>query len=376
MNVYVCELACELGQCGHYVDIYTRVHDPDDQQQIRLAKNVRLIHLKAGKIGPIPKLALFRYLDEFIGELEKFQKRHNLCYDIIHSHYWLSGYVGARVQNIWKIPHVSMFHTLGKIKNLTGVLPPEPSLRINTERQLAQSCDRIIAATLTEKEELLQYYGALPETVAVVPCGVNPDRFRPVDTAAARQKIGLDMQSELVLYVGRFDPLKGLDHLLSAIKQLVSVMPRLKLAVIGGDGEHTEERQNIHALCRRLAIEPVVAFIGSVDQQDLPFYYSAADVLAVPSHYESFGLVALESLACGTPVVATRVGAINAIIKEGQSGYIIPEASPPLIAAGIQACLSSSPKQIQTAEEIRKTVLKFAWNHVTDAIMAEYCALI
>jgi len=380
MNVYVRELAGELGRRGHHVDIYTRYHDPRDKQLIRLSKNVRLIHLKAGKNGQMPKLAMFPYLDDFIDELEKFQKHHGLCYDLIHSHYWLSGQVGAWAQHFWKIPHVIMFHTLGKIKNLTGVSLPEPKLRINTEKQLVQSCHRTIAATLTEKEHLIQHYNALPETVAVAPCGVNLNLFRPIDKTTARQKIGFDNHCKLVLYVGRSDPLKGLDRLLEAIKLLASGWQpdagRLKLVIIGGDVEDMAEKQKTDNLCKRLAIDHIVTFIGSVDQQKLPFYYSAADVLAAPSHYESFGLVALESLACGTPVVATRVGAIDTIIKKKQSGYIVPEASPPLIAEGIKACLNSPESPVQTAEAIRATVLKFGWNRVADAIIAEYCALI
>ncbi len=375
MNVYVRELAGELGRRGHRVDIYTRFHDHHDKQLIRLGKNVRLIHLKAGKNGQMSKLALFPYLDDFICELEKFQKHHGLCYDLVHSHYWLSGHVGAWAQNCWKIPHVTMFHTLGKIKNLTGVSLPEPKLRINTEKQLVQSCHRIIAATEKEKSNLIQHYDAFPETVAVVPCGVNLSLFRPIDKATARLKIGFDNHCKLVLYVGRSDPLKGLDRLLSAIKQLAS-HGCLKLVIIGGDVEHTAEKQKMNDLCKRLAIDHIVTFIGSVDQQKLPFYYSAADVLAAPSHYESFGLAALESLACGTPVVATRVGAIETIIKEKQSGYIVPEASPPLIAEGIKACLNAPVSPVQTAEAIRATVLKFGWNRVADAMIAEYCDLI
>ena len=245
---------------------------------------------------------------------------------------------------------------------------------------MVQSCHRIIAATLTEKEELIQHYSALPETVAVAPCGVNLNLFRPIDKTTARLKIGFDTHCKLVLYVGRSDPLKGLARLLAAIKLLASGWYPdagcLKLVVIGGDGEHTSEKQKMDNLCKRLAIDHIVTFIGSVDQHKLPFYYSAADVLAVPSHYESFGLAALESLACGTPVVATCVGAIESIIKEKQSGYIVPEASPPLIAEGLEACLNAPETPVQTAEAIRATVLNFGWNRVADVIIAEYCDLI
>ncbi len=371
MNVYVYELAFELGRRGHHVDIFTRWHDPDDSELMHLSPNVRLIHLKAGDDERMPKLALFHYLDDFIRELEAFQKQHDMRYDLVHSHYWLSGYVGAWAQKEWRAPHVIMFHTLGAIKNRIGASPLEPQLRIRTETKLAQTCDRIIAATPLEKTELSAYYGASSKNIAVIPCGVNPDRFQPIDQKVARRKIGFDNHCKLVLFVGRSDPLKGLDRLLHAIRRLAS-QRRVELVIVGGDQDQTAENRKIKALSKRLAIDPLVRFAGNIDQKELPFYYSAADVLAIPSLYESFGLVALEALACGTPVAATRVGGMDAIIRDDQCGCIVPDASPLRIADGIQTCLERPRLNGQAANAIRAVSLKYTWSCVADMIIQQY----
>lgn len=375
MNVYVYELAFELGRRGHHVDIFTRFHDPDDSELMHLGPNVRLIHLKAGADEQMPKLALFHYLDDFIRELEAFQKERNIRYDLVHSHYWLSGYVGAWAQKQWRAPHVIMFHTLAAMKNRIGTSPLEPQLRIRTETQLARTCDRIIAATPLEKEGLIECYGARPSNIAVIPCGVNPDRFHPIDQGVARQKIGFDNHCKLVLFVGRSDPLKGLDRLLHAIRRLAS-QRRVELVIVGGDQDQTAENRKIKALSQQLAIVPLVRFAGNIDQKELPFYYSAADVLAIPSLYESFGLVALEALACGTPVAATRVGGMDAILRDDQCGCIVPDASPPRIADGIQACLERPRLNGQAVNAIRAAALKYAWRGVADMITQEYEDLI
>ena len=181
MNVYIRELAQELGNRGHAIDIYTRFHNPKDRQMIALGKNVRLIHLKAGKNGDINKLAIYPHLTEFFYGLKRFKKDKGFHYDLVHTHYWMSGKVGNWIQSSWDVPHILMFHTLGAVKNITGIGEEEPELRVATEKQLMKSCDRIIASTDREKEELIRYYDASPETIGVVPCGVNLDLFQPVD---------------------------------------------------------------------------------------------------------------------------------------------------------------------------------------------------
>ncbi len=373
MSVYVREAAQELGSRGHLVDIYTRLNGSGQEQITHLYDNVRLIHLKAGDNGNMHKLALYGHLDVFYKELEKFRDRESVDYDLIHSHYWLSGRVGSWAQERWKVPHVFMFHTVGAVKNSTVGSEKEPELRTAIEKYLARNCDRILVATDKERDHLVQHYGACPETIGIVPCGVNLNLFRPMDKMESRRKLGFAQDESVVLFVGRFAPLKGIDRLLKAMAQLKRHQ-RLRLVIVGGDGIDTLESQRFQELSRKLSIQDSVTFAGRIEQHRLPPYYSAADVLVVPSHYESFGLVALESLASGTPVVATRVGAMESILREGETGHLVDNGSSRLLADGIETFISRT--HVPSAEAIRATVLRFSWANVTTAMIDEYAAVL
>ena len=367
MSVYIRELARELGRRGHTVDIYTRAHDLDEAQIVQLGDNARVIHLQAGEVEPIDKLAVYSHLEDFACSLEDFRVNSGLQYDLIHSHYWLSGWVGRRIQRWWDVPHVIMFHTLGAIKNAIGVGENEPALRIMAERELVRDCQRIIAATEKGKEELVSYYSASPDKISVIPCGVNLELFRHIDKEAARRSLGLNGH-KILLFVGRIDPLKGIDRLLTALPGL-DTRQNLKLLVIGGDEDSLPEVERLQRLSLSLHIQDSVTFAGIVDQKELPLYYSAADVCIIPSYYESFGLVALESLACGTPIVATKVGCIENVVKTGQNGYMVEDNAPLRLADGIDTLLSDSNN---SADSIRASVDRFSWSNIAEAIIPEY----
>ena len=371
MNVYIRELAGVLGKRGHHVDIYTRVHDPRDPQVIHLNDNARVIHLRAGKNGYMHKLAIYHYLDDFTGALESFVTQENLHYDLIHSHYWMSGQVGRWAQARWRVPHMMMFHTLGAIKNTTGVGEKEPLLRIKTEKQLVAHCHRIITATDREKTELMQFYAAEPEKMSIVPCGVNLDVFKPIDKTDARNRLGFAEDAKIVLYVGRFAALKGIDRLLKAMAELRN-QRGLKLVIIGGDGDGTPELEAFQRLSSELGINDIISFVGRIEQGDLPPYYSAADVLTVPSYHESFGLVALEALACGTPVVATNVGAMNSVIASGKTGRVVTESSPAAFAEAIREFVVKQRHELESQNTIRNSVDHLNWPHVAETMIAEY----
>ena len=375
MNVYVRELASQLGQRGHHIDIYTRVHDPNDPQVIRINDNARVIHLKAGVNGHMQKLDIFPYLDDFSGALQEFISRNGLEYDLIHSHYWISGQVGRWAQRRWNVPHMMMFHTLGAVKNTTGVGSKEPLLRIKTERQLVAHCDRIIAATAREKAELARFYSAENQKISVVPCGVNLDLFRPVDKTDARKRLGFREEEKIVLYVGRFAAIKGIDRLLKAMTHLGDLQD-LKLVIIGGDGAGAPESIEFQRLTSKLDINDKIFFAGRLEQEELPQYYSAADLLAVPSYHESFGLVALEALACGTPVVAAEVGAMDSVISQGKTGCVVVDSRPSAFARAIRDFVSKPPGEIESVDSIRASVRQFNWSDIADAMIAEYESLL
>ena len=373
MSVYVREIACELGKQGLLLDVYTRVHDPKDPLTIKLGQNARLIHLRAGEDENMHKLAMYPYLPDFANNLERFRKHNGLQYDLIFSHYWLSGWAGKYLQSWWDVPHITMFHTLGMVKNAIGIGEEEPALRIDAERYLAGNCHRIIAATEKEKKELTKYYGASAERISIIPCGVNLDLFQPTDKELAKRQLGFS-ENTIILFVGRIEPLKGIDQLLRAMVYLQDIKgPRL--VIIGGDQHSQNEMKRLQKLSQDLHIQDSVTFLGLVQHEKLPCFYSAADVCVLPSYYESFGLVALESIACGTPVVATNVGNLRSIIHEGDTGYVVTDNNPRHLADKIALLLAKPSPSMKSALLMQESVAGFSWPNIAQAFIKE-CRLL
>jgi D-inositol-3-phosphate glycosyltransferase len=369
MSVYIRELARELGRQGHTVDIFTRVHDPADSRVEVLSEGVRLIHLRAGAEATIKKMDVYCSLPEFVYNLEKYWQVNGLHYDVVFSHYWMSALVGKYLQGKYHLPYLAMYHTLGAVKNAIGIGGGEPALRINAEKETIADCRKIIVATEKEKQELSLFYDALPENISVIPCGVNMDIFQPVNKTLSRSILGFGSE-KILLFVGRLDPLKGLDRLLQAVP-LLKQQDNVRLIIIGGDETSREEVARLQNLSRELGINDKVTFQGLVKQDRLKYYYSAADVCVVPSYYESFGLVTLESLACGTPVVAANVGDLKNIVIDGKTGIIVPDNSPEHLADGISVVLSKMPTDPESAAAIRLSVIGWDWSQVAKKVISE-----
>ena len=370
MNVYIQELAQELGKREHIVDIYTRAHPHEHGLEVTLGHNVRLIHIQAGAYEEMPKVALYTQLSDFICGIEQYRKSAKIDYDIIHSHYWLSALAGKQLQVWWHIPHLVMHHTLGAVKNSIGIDMDETELRIESEREVTHACDRIIAATAREKNELVQHYNASPQNITVIPCGVNLDLFKPLDREMARAELGLDHQ-KIALFVGRLDPLKGLEQLIKALS-LFSRSEIPELIIVGGDERSQSRVQALQTLATELNVQDRIRFLGSVNQKRLPLFYNVADISVIPSYYESFGMVALESLACGTPVLATDVGDMRNVICHPESGYVIKNNSPELLASKMAVLLSRRGNRVRDVEKRRSTITRYSWNTITDMILHEY----
>jgi D-inositol-3-phosphate glycosyltransferase len=371
MSVYIRELARQLGLRGHRVDIFTRASESGEAgSAYRLYENVRLITLEAGAAGHTPKTALYPYLSAFFGAIERFRAQDTAAYDLIHSNYWLSGQVGAWAQKSWGVPHVTTFHTLGKLKRQACGSETEPDIRMAVEHELVGACERILITSEREKGNLLRHYSAREESIAVVPCGVNLNLFRPLDKVEARRRIGTPLNEALALYVGRFAPEKGLERLLAAAACLRS-LPRLRFVIAGG-GNDDPDYQRIVQMSRDFGLAERITFVGRVDQGDLPVFYSAADVLVVPSSYESFGMVALESLACGTPVVATPVGAMEEILWDRGAGRVAPDLRPEALAAAIQGMRFEHDSHPAAPETIRRSALRYDWARVAADVLKVY----
>jgi D-inositol-3-phosphate glycosyltransferase len=369
MSVYIRELARELGRREHHIDIYTRLQGDEKQSVTDLYNNVRLIHLGIPNGGSLSKLALYPYLSKYFRTLEDFRTAENLSYDIIHSHYWLSGRLGNWAQSFWNRPHVATFHTLGEVKNRTGAGEHEPGYRLAAEKEIVHTCHRVLAPTERERDSLISLYGAPAEKIGVVPCGVNLALFCPESKTLSRKKLDLYPADTILLYVGRFDPLKGLNTLLEAMTYLKD-HPRIRLIIVGGDGDKSPEYRILKKKSEGLGVSDKVMFVGRIDQHNLPPYYSAADVLVLPSRYESFGMVGLEALACGRPVVSTPVGAVDSLIRKTQAGCIVSDDSSRSLAEGIQSIISS--RSIPAPDVIRQSILEYSWSNVASAVVAEY----
>ncbi|MFC1873015.1 glycosyltransferase [Chloroflexota bacterium] len=368
MSVYIRELARELGAIGHLVDIYTRVHDPADPVIISLGNNVRLIHLKAGPEKAIHKIAVYKDVPEFVANIRQYVRDTGLAYDVILGHYWISLIAAEMLKSELTVPTIATFHTLGFMKNRLAVGRQEPDLRLKAEIKAMRGATRIIATTQREKHEICRVSGIEPEKVGVVPCGINSRLFNIQSQLQARHKLGLNGK-KIVLFVGRLDSVKGIGQLVQAKKYLQQNDARL-IIVGGGENSHREHNE-LTTMARVAGVDETVGFAGTVAQTELPVYYNAADVCVMPSYYESYGLVALESLSCGTPVVATDVGELKGIIRGWPSGYIMADNRPETIAGNIDRVLLKSPLDYKTREEIRNSVAHLSWHHVAEKVLQQ-----
>lgn len=369
MSVYIRELARELGKLGYTVDIFTRIHDPADSLIEHMGPNSHLIHLKAGRKATINKIDVYHSLPEFLNNLEKFWFENSLKYDMVFSHYWISTLAAKNIWQKYHVPYMAMYHTLGAVKNTIGIGSSEPFLRIETEKVTIADSHKIIVATEKEKKDIIYHYNASPEKISVVPCGVNMDLFRPRDKKISRQMLGLP-DKKIILFVGRIDPLKGIDRLIESLS-LLKVTDDIRLFIIGGDAGSRTEVEKLQKLAVQLGINKSVVFQGLVKQEVLPFYYSAADVCVVPSYYESFGLVPLESLACGTPVVATEVGDLKNIIRQNETGIVIPDNTPQKLADALTTIFKDFPSDPEYNLHVRASVKHWDWANIARLILQE-----
>ena len=369
MNLHVRQLARSLGNLGTRVDIYTREHSVPHGETHEISPMVRVVHLPAGE-ADTPLDQLFDSLPEFIQRVLDFAAENGLTYQAIHSHYWLSGWVGREAATIWRIPHVITFHTLGLIKLQSRAGETEPIRRQETERDLMASATRIIAYSPHERDSMVRLYGADPGKILLIPCGVDLQMFRPLDQHTVRDRLGLDGE-KVVLFVGRIEPLKGLELLIHATAQMDTCQP-LRVLVVGGGLEHDPEVERMRELARRLEISEIVDFIGRVDHEELPVYYNAADVCVVPSFYESFGLAALESMACGTPVVATRVGGLSTIVQHGHTGYLKSWRCPEAFAGSLEMIISNRRLQQSMGHAARRRAEGMSWDAVAARVAEVY----
>ncbi len=360
MNVYVHELSRELARRGHHVDIFTRL-DGERPEVTALAPNLRLVQLPAGPPAPLEKELLAPFVPAFAAEMARFAAGEGQSYDLVHSHYWQGIAAGEPFARAQDAPHLVMFHTLGEVKNRARISEEEPGERIRRERELAASADAIISACAHEHDLLARYYDADPARMVSIPCGIDTDLFRPRDRDESRRALGIEQDRPVLLWVGRLEKLKGVDILIDAVAQLED--PEVLLLVVGGEHGH-ELRGELEEQARAAGLGGSVRFTGAVPHEDLPDWYSAADVCVVPSYYESFGLVAVEAMACGTPVVASRVGGLVSTVTDGVNGFLIPWRCPEPFAEKLEVLIRNPELRANFARSARDSVQRFRWDEV------------
>jgi len=387
MNVYVRDLSTYLGRKGIQLDVFTRSQDEHVPHVLHdLGFGNRVVHITAGAEHPLPKPELACYVPEFAERILEFVNKKNLTYDLIHSHYWMSGLAAEKLAETWQIPIIHMFHTLGKLKQkiAQSAEEAEGDYRINGEDRVISLVDKIIASTSTEKAQLENLYGANPNKIDIISPGVDLSRFYPIPPDEAKDFVGIPIENKMVLFVGRIEPLKGIKTLLRAIGYLHEkgrIDKNLCLAVIGGDladwdENQSEEMQLLNQLRDANELREMVRFLGKQSQDSLPYYYSAAEMVIMPSHYESFGMVALEAMACGTPVIASMVGGLIHLVEDGVTGYHVPVDNPVALSERISGLLRDKNLRYRMGHDAFAFAKKFDWNNITDRIIQIYSELI
>ena len=383
MNVYVRELARELGRQNVAVDIFTRSQNPETPTVVQFEPNVRVFNVHVGPAAPYDKNWVMQYLPEFVHRIRCVADGEDLNYDVIHSHYWLSGVAGLELRQAWGTPVIHMFHTLAAMKNtIARGDEHETDERLGVEKMLLKEVDCVVAATPLDRAQMVEHYAADINRIVVIPCGVDLQNFRQIDQTFARNDLGVPPHPHrMLLFVGRIEPLKGIDTLLRAMAILAEQKPELRgnicLAIVGGDRRETpdqwsDEMKRLRRLQGDLGIGDLVTFQGSQDQRKLPMLYSATDMVIVPSHYESFGMVALEAMACGAPVIASNVGGLKYTVKHGETGLLVPREDPEALAESIAKLLDDEPLRLQMGAHGIAHAQRYSWATIAHEIKALY----
>ncbi len=384
MNVYVRELTRQLGTMGIHVDVFTRSQDEHVPHVLHdLGYGNRVVHVRAGPEVPLPKAELVKFIPEFANGIREFAENKQIQYDLIHSHYWMSGIAAKHLKESWNCSIIHMFHTLGLMKQRVARSADEREgdYRINGEYDVIRIADRIIAATPAELAQLQWLYQADPAKITIIPPGVDPCRFYPISMDEAKEYIGVPRENRIILFVGRIEPLKGIDTLIHSMALLRDQgffkKNPFSLYVIGGemDGEElitNSELLRLYEIRENYHVQDLVTFLGRRAQDSLPYYYSAVEAVVMPSFYESFGMVALEAMACGTPVVASQVGGLAFLVQDGETGYTVPADDPEALAGRLSILLSNHQLRKQMGEKASDFARLYAWQKIADRIKDVY----
>jgi D-inositol-3-phosphate glycosyltransferase len=384
MSVYVREVTEALARRGVRSVVFTRKEYESAPSELDVPEGCHLVHVSAGPEMPLDKSGLFYHLPDFYRQVSQWARDNDSDFDLVHSHYWLSGWLGRRLGQLWGVPWVHMAHTLGRVKDRDRPegAARESDQRIAVELEIVRSGNRLIAPTPQEVEDLAYLYGADRSCIDVVPLGVDLQRFQPRDAGPLRKRLGLAENERVILFTGRLERLKGVETAIRALPLLPAGAGPRRLLVAGADssnglheaGGFVSERARLEALTVELGVADEVTFLGAIQHQELPLYYSLADVCAVPSYSESFGLVALEAQACGTPVIASRVGGLAHVVVDGQTGFTIRAHDPAAYAARLGELLGDEPLRTRMGSSAVEHARRYTWDATASRLLEVYSA--
>jgi D-inositol-3-phosphate glycosyltransferase len=367
-NVYVRNVGEALSRQGWQVDMFTRRSQTDQPSVVQHTPHCRTIRLTAGPQEFIPRDDLFGYLPEFIEAFQKFQADSGMRYDLVHTNYWLSSWVGMTLKKLQGVKQIHTYHSLGAVKyQAVTAIPMIAKTRLATEKTCLETAERIVATSPQEREHMRSLVST-QGNIDIIPCGTDIHRFGNVSRSEARQALGLEQDAKIVLYVGRFDRRKGIETLVRAVGQSALSDQNLKLIIGGGSRPGQSdgmERDRIEGIVNELGLQDITLFPGRLGIENLHLYYAAADVSVVPSHYEPFGLVAIEAMASGTPVVASDVGGLQFTVIPEVTGLLAPAKDDAAFAEAIDRILADSDWRDQLGQAGRDRVEKmFSWDGV------------
>jgi glycosyltransferase involved in cell wall biosynthesis len=376
-NVYVDAVSRGLVAHGYETDVFTVRGELEYPRIVAWADGVRVIEIPVNAGAPLPKDALWPHMPAFRNAIDDFERRDDAQYDLIHGNFWMSGWVAAELGSQWRAPMVQIFHATGVTKlREQGAADTSPAGRIEVEKAVVRAVDRLIAQCPAERDELLADYGARADQIALVPSAVDTERYRPVDKFAARQALGIDPNAEMIVYVGRIVPRKDVRNVIQALARLKALRLAAGAAttpvlfIVGGETEEpdpvaTPEIGVLRSLATELGVLDQVRFVGRRQPDELRLWYSAADVAVTTPWYEPFGLTPLEAMACGTPVIGSRVGGIAFTIADGETGFLVPPRDPEALCARLAELLRDPARRMRMGQAGRARVLSsFTWQQV------------
>jgi D-inositol-3-phosphate glycosyltransferase len=382
-NVYVRNVGEALAQLGWQVDMFTRKVNLEQDSIVEHSNNCRTIRLKAGPLEFVPRDEIFEYLPEFVDNFLKFQLKNDVTYQLVHTNYWLSSWVGMELKKIQNSKQVHTYHSLGAVKYNTIEeidVPQIASVRLAVEKDVLEKADRIVATSPQEQEHMRSLVST-KGNIDIIPCGTDIQRFGSIAREAARAELGIEKEAKVVLYVGRFDPRKGIETLVRAVNQSgLRDSKNLQLIIGGGSTPGNSdgmERDRIEGIINELGMSEFTILAGRLSQDILPTYYAAADVCVVPSHYEPFGLVAIEAMASGTPVVASDVGGLQFTVVNEETGLLAAPQDVDAFASAIDRILLNPEWRDESGKAGRKRVeTKFSWDGVAHQLSELYIELL